>query len=73
MQGFGHTGFLVDDLAAACKYLAEQGVLFKKRPEEGGMREIAFVYDPDNYAVEIIQRDGFKLTRNASAVAAAAR
>ncbi len=27
--------------------------------------EIAFVYDPDGYWVEIIQRDGFRLARNA--------
>jgi lactoylglutathione lyase len=70
-QGFGHTGFLVDDLGAACSFLEENGVAFKKKPEEGGMREIAFVYDPDNYWVEIIQRDGFKVTRNAALASAA--
>jgi lactoylglutathione lyase len=57
LQGFGHTGFIVDDLHAACNYLTEQGVPFKKRPEEGGMKTLAFVYDPDGYAVEIIQKD----------------
>lgn len=59
-RGFGHTGFLVDDLQAACNYLEENGVTFQKRPEEGKMRELAFVKDPDGYWVEIIQR-GFGL------------
>ncbi len=49
VRGFGHTGFLVDDLDAACADLGAQGVVFKKRPAEGTMRGLAFVYDPDNY------------------------
>eukprot|EP01147_Barroeca_monosierra_P004644 gene4644-6801_t len=55
-QGFGHTGFLVDDLNEACGSLQEQGVTFKKLPHEGKMRGIAFAYDPDGYWVELIQR-----------------
>ncbi|CAM9402301.1 unnamed protein product [Ectocarpus fasciculatus] len=65
VQGFGHTGFLVDDLAVACNTMMEQGVVFKKKPEDGNMRELAFAYDPDGYWVEIIQRNGFRLTRGA--------
>lgn len=61
VRGFGHIGFLVDDLNAACAYLEEQGVRFKKKPSDGTMHDIAFVFDPDNYWVEIIQRDGPKL------------
>jgi catechol 2,3-dioxygenase-like lactoylglutathione lyase family enzyme len=38
LRGFGHTGFLVDDLDAACAYLEAQGVSFKKKPLEGTMR-----------------------------------
>ena len=38
MRGFGHVGFLVQDLDAACAYLEEQGVTFKKKPAEGNMR-----------------------------------
>ena len=38
MRGFGHVGFLVEDLDAACAYLEEQGVAFKKKPAEGNMR-----------------------------------
>jgi lactoylglutathione lyase len=49
LRGFGHTGFLVDDLNAACEELEANGVRFKKKPNEGMMRTLAFVYDPDNY------------------------
>lgn len=38
LRGFGHVGFLVDDLDAACAYLEENGVAFKKKPQEGSMR-----------------------------------
>ena len=55
-RGFGHIGFLVDDLEKSCKFFDESGVKFKKRPEEGAMHGLAFVYDPDGYAVEIIQK-----------------
>ncbi len=49
VRGFGHIGFLVDGLEAACDELEAQGVAFKKRPSEGTMRGLAFAYDPDNY------------------------
>lgn len=62
LRGFGHVGFLTDDLAEAAAYFDQQGVIFKKRPEEGAMRGLAFVYDPDNYWVEVIQRNGLHLT-----------
>jgi len=55
-RGFGHIGFLVDDLNSACSYLDDHQVSFKKRPEEGRMRGLAFVTDPDGYWIEIIQR-----------------
>ncbi len=61
LRGFGHVGFLVDDLDAACQYLEEQGVAFKKKPQDGMMRGLAFAYDPDGYWVEIIQRGGLKM------------
>jgi lactoylglutathione lyase len=54
-RGFGHVGFLVNDLADAVSYLDANGVTFKKRPEEGMMRHLAFAYDPDMYLIEIIQ------------------
>lgn len=49
LRGFGHIGFLVDDLTSACAWLESQGVTFKKKPTDGNMRDIAFAYDPDNY------------------------
>eukprot|EP00607_Mallomonas_marina_P001948 CAMPEP_0182428278 /NCGR_PEP_ID=MMETSP1167-20130531/21880_1 /TAXON_ID=2988 /ORGANISM="Mallomonas Sp, Strain CCMP3275" /LENGTH=349 /DNA_ID=CAMNT_0024611061 /DNA_START=111 /DNA_END=1160 /DNA_ORIENTATION=+ len=61
IRGFGHTGFLVNDLQKACDMLERESVRFKKRPEDGTMRGLAFVFDPDNYWVELIQRDGMHL------------
>ncbi|OXG13977.1 lactoylglutathione lyase [Cryptococcus neoformans Tu401-1] len=55
-RGFGHICITVDNLEAACKRFDELGVKFKKRPEEGRMRHIAFIYDPDGYWVEIVAR-----------------
>jgi len=53
-RGFGHICVTVDNLEAACKRFDDLGVKFKKRPEEGRMRHIAFIYDPDGYWVEIV-------------------
>ena len=56
LRGFGHIGFLVDELVDACIKYEAAGVKFKKRPHEGMMKQLAFVYDPDGYWVEVIQR-----------------
>jgi lactoylglutathione lyase len=56
-DGFGHLAFAVTNLDEACARLDAAGVPFKKRPSEGRMRTIAFVYDPDGYWVEIVERD----------------
>ena len=55
-RGYGHVAFTVPDLDAACKRMSDLGVTFRKRPEEGKMRNIAFIYDPDMYWVELIQQ-----------------
>jgi len=55
-QGFGHIGFLVDDLESTCAKMEADGVRFKKRPQDGNMRGIAFVYDPNDYWIELIDR-----------------
>jgi len=55
-QGFGHIGFLVDNLEEACARMEADGVRFKKRPQDGNMRGIAFAYDPNDYWIEIIDR-----------------
>ncbi|RYG55872.1 lactoylglutathione lyase [archaeon] len=55
-RGFGHIGFLVDNLEEKCVELEAMGVAFKKRPHEGRMRGLAFAVDLDGYWIEIIQR-----------------
>lgn len=55
-QGFGHIGFIVDDLDAMCKELEAANVEFFKRPGDGKMRGLAFILDPSGYRVELIQR-----------------
>lgn len=55
-QGFGHIGFLLDDLEASCAQMEKDGVVFKKRPQDGNMRGLAFVYDPSGYWIELIDR-----------------
>jgi lactoylglutathione lyase len=56
-QGFGHICFSVPDLAAAIRWLDENGIVYVKRPEQGKMRNIAFIKDPDGYWIEILQAD----------------
>mmetsp|Transcript_6182 Transcript_6182/g.13464 ORF Transcript_6182/g.13464 Transcript_6182/m.13464 type:complete len:401 (+) Transcript_6182:35-1237(+) len=57
-QGFGHIGFLVDDVYKACDEIKEMGYGFKKEPDGGNMKGLAFAWDPDGYPVEIIKRGG---------------
>ncbi len=56
-QGFGHICFSVPDLAAAVAWFDAQGVTYVKRPEQGKMRHVAFIKDPDGYWIEIVQPD----------------
>jgi len=57
-KGFGHIGFLVDDVYEACDGIREMGYGFKKEPDGGSMKGLAFAYDPDGYWVEIVKRGG---------------
>ncbi len=54
-RGFGHICVSTSDIRAACTRFEELGVPFQKRLGEGGMKEIAFIKDPDGYWIEIIQ------------------
>lgn len=54
-QGFGHICFSVPDLDAAVAWFDKNNVTFKKRPEEGSMKNIAFIKDVDGYWIEIVQ------------------
>ncbi|WP_435979786.1 lactoylglutathione lyase [Psychrobacter sp. DM4] len=56
-QGFGHICFSVPDMDAAVAWFDNNNVTFKKRPEEGSMKNIAFIKDVDGYWIEIVQAD----------------
>ncbi len=56
-QGFGHICFTVPDLDAAVAWFDENKVEFKKRPEEGSMKNIAFIKDVDGYWIEIVKAE----------------
>lgn len=53
-------GVSVDDLDAACKRFDDQGVNWKKRLTDGRMKNVAFILDPDNYWIEVIQNESLK-------------
>lgn len=54
-QGFGHICMSVPDLHAAVAGFDAADVSFVKRPEDGMMKHIAFIRDPDGYWIEIVQ------------------
>ena len=56
-DGFGHVAFNCNDVYASSARLEEKGIQFKKKPDDGRMKGLAFVYDPDGYWVEIVKRD----------------
>jgi lactoylglutathione lyase len=54
-QGFGHICFSVPDLDAAVAWFDQHRVPFVKRPDQGKMKDVAFIKDPDGYWIEIIE------------------
>jgi lactoylglutathione lyase len=55
---FGHIALGVPDVAAACERIKACGgkVTREAGPVKGGTTVIAFVTDPDDYKIELIQR-----------------
>uniref|UniRef100_A0A7S1XFI5 lactoylglutathione lyase n=1 Tax=Compsopogon caeruleus TaxID=31354 RepID=A0A7S1XFI5_9RHOD len=57
-RGFGHMGLTINDIHEACANLEEAGVKIVRKP--GPFKDvgsIAFCADPDNYWIELIERD----------------
>jgi lactoylglutathione lyase len=57
-EAFGHIAIGVDDIYSICESIEQQGgdVYRKPGPVKGGKSVIAFVRDPDGYAIELIER-----------------
>lgn len=53
---FGHIAIAVDDVYQACELLRAKGAKIKREagPMKGGTTVIAFVEDPDGYAIELL-------------------
>ncbi|WP_430456059.1 lactoylglutathione lyase [Rheinheimera sp.] len=57
-NAFGHIALEVENVYSACDLIRARGGVISREPGpvKGGTTEIAFVRDPDNYAIELIQK-----------------
>jgi lactoylglutathione lyase len=57
-SAFGHIAIGVDDIHRVCNEIKSKGgqITREPGPVKGGTTVIAFVRDPDGYAIELIQR-----------------
>ena len=44
----------VPDVRQACARFEQEGVSFQKKPDDGSMKGIAFIKDPDGYWIEVL-------------------
>lgn len=54
-QGFGHICVSVPDLDAATKWFDDNEVTYVKRPDDGKLKDVAFIKDPDGYWIEVVE------------------
>jgi lactoylglutathione lyase len=58
-SAYGHIALAVPDVAATCERIRAAGgkIVREAGPVKGGNTVIAFVEDPDQYRIELIERD----------------